>query len=164
VKLSLCCGDAVYRAGSRLTAHWKISNLPLEEIQGLEVSVLWHTEGKGDEDLQVHHFHRLSEAQVRRSGGFDSSSCLQCELPQSPLTYHGRLISIRWCVRLRLFLSGGRERIAEQPFYLVSSLMHSPCVAESPAGPDGLDELSPSQSSVIVNSDPRQLVTHASAL
>ncbi len=27
-------------------------------------------------------------------------------------------MKIRWCVRLRLFLKGGREISAEQPFYL----------------------------------------------
>jgi hypothetical protein len=158
----------VYQAGSTLTAHWKISNLPLEEIQGLEVSVLWHTEGKGDEDLHVHHFHRLIETQVRRSG-LDQAAFIQCVLPQSPLSYHGRLISIHWCVRLRLFLSGGRERIAEQPFYLVSARMHSPCTAETPAGPEAHDDVSPIptsplQAKVVLKSASRQLVTHANSL
>ncbi len=98
---------------------WRISRVPMDEVQGIEVSVLWHTEGKGDEDLHVHHFHRLVENQIRRSGLADEQS-LRCELPATPLSYHGRLISVLWCIRLRLYLSGGREIVAEQPFHLVS--------------------------------------------
>ena len=140
VRLSLCNDDGIYRAGSELTAIWRISRIPLEEIQGLEVSVLWSTEGKGDEDLHVHHFHRISENQSRR-GGISSEHFIECDLPATPLSYHGRLISLRWCVRLRMFLANGREIVSEQPFYLVSSNSLSPCVAAS-GGDDRLDDAS----------------------
>ncbi|MCG8650408.1 MAG: hypothetical protein MI861_11285 [Pirellulales bacterium] len=119
MNVALCREDGVYRAGGSLTAKWRISRVPLDEVQGVEVSVLWHTEGKGDEDLHVHHFHRLVENQIRRAGLADEQS-LHCDLPLTPLSYHGRLISVRWCIRLRLFVSGGREIVAEQPFHLVS--------------------------------------------
>jgi hypothetical protein len=119
VNVSLCREDGVYEAGGQLTAKWRISRIPLEELQGVEVSVLWHTEGKGDEDLHVHHFQRLVETQIRRSGLADQQS-LRCDLPRTPLSYHGRLISVLWCIRLRLFLAGGREIVAEQPFHLVA--------------------------------------------
>ena len=102
-----------------MTVKWRISRVPLDEVQGIEVSVLWHTEGKGDEDLHVHHFHRLVENQIRRAGLADEQS-FHCDLPVTPLSYHGRLISVLWCIRLRLFLAGGREIVAEQPFHLVS--------------------------------------------
>jgi hypothetical protein len=119
VNLSLCREDGRYQAGGNLTAKWRISRVPLDEIQGLEVSVLWHTEGKGDEDLHVHHFHRVNENQIRRVGLADQQS-VQCVLPATPLSYHGKLISVRWCIRLRLFLSSGREIVTEQPFHLVA--------------------------------------------
>jgi hypothetical protein len=109
----------MYEAGGKLTAKWRISRVPLDQLQGLEVSVLWHTEGKGDEDLHVHHFHRAVESQLRRVGIADEQS-LSCVLPATPLSYHGQLISVRWCIRLRLFLVSGREIVAEHPFYLVS--------------------------------------------
>ena len=41
-------------------------------------------------------------------------------LPNSPLTYGGSILSIQWCVRLRLFLRRGREYAVEQPFTLGS--------------------------------------------
>lgn len=119
MNLTICREDGTYEAGSTLTAKWRISRVPIEQLQGLEASVLWHTEGKGDEDLHVHHFHRLGESQIRRAGLADEQS-LSCTLPATPLSYHGQLISVRWCIRLRLFLASGRELVAEQPFYLVS--------------------------------------------
>ncbi len=36
-------------------------------------------------------------------------SRLACVLPASPLSFEGKLLKIRWCVRLRLFLNDGRE-------------------------------------------------------
>lgn len=38
-------------------------------------------------------------------------------LPQSPLSYDGRIIKIRWCVRVRAFV-GRKEIVAEEPFQL----------------------------------------------
>jgi hypothetical protein len=34
------------------------------------------------------------------------------------LSYEGELLTIRWCVRLRAFLRGGREACLEHPFRL----------------------------------------------
>ena len=124
----MCHEDGTYHAGSSLTASWRISRIPLEEIQSLEISVLWYSEGKGDEDLHVHHFHRISENQVRRGARIGEQS-IECVLPETPLSYHGKLINIRWCIRLRLYLANGREIVAEQPFYLVSAKTLAPCAA-----------------------------------
>jgi hypothetical protein len=119
VNVALCREDGIYRAGGRLRATWQISRVPLEQIQGVEVSVMWHTEGKGDEDLHVHHFHRINEGQIRRTGLADQQS-IQCQLPVTPLSYHGRLIRLQWCIRLRIFMTSGKEIVTEQPFYLVA--------------------------------------------
>jgi hypothetical protein len=119
VNVTLCREDGVYEAGGDLTAKWRIRRISVDDIQSVEVSVMWHTEGKGDEDLHVHHFHRIGESQIRRQGLADQQS-LHCKLPASPLSYHGHLIHLRWCLRLRLFLTDGREILAEQPFHLVA--------------------------------------------
>ena len=42
VNVTLCNDDGLYRAGGELTAKWLISRVPLDEVQGVEVSVLWH--------------------------------------------------------------------------------------------------------------------------
>jgi len=119
LNVSLCREDGTYEAGEQLKAKWRISRVSLEQLQGLEVSVLWHTEGKGDEDLHVHHFYRLGEAELQELG-IDDLQAISCKLPLSPLSYHGHLIHLRWCIRLRLFVEGRREIVAEQPFHLVS--------------------------------------------
>jgi hypothetical protein len=37
-------------------------------------------------------------------------------LPQSPLSYEGVIVKIRWCVRVRVFFESGRDHVAEQVF------------------------------------------------
>jgi len=137
VNVSLCREDGIYRAGGLLHATWQISRVPLEQIQGIEISVMWHTEGKGDEDLHVHHFHRISEHQIRRTGLADQQR-IQCQLPITPLSYDGRLIRIKWCIRLRLFMASGKEIVAEQPFYLVTPTGNdAPTTSMTPGGSGG---------------------------
>jgi hypothetical protein len=79
---------------------------------------MWYTEGKGDEDLNVHHFERWTDGQLQQLD-LSLPIALRCELPRSPLSYEGTLLRIRWCVRLRMFCSGGREIVVETPFQLV---------------------------------------------
>ena len=110
-------GQRTYRPGEMLSATCRIESLSLFEPKAMEVSVLWHTEGKGDEDLAVHYFNRVSAddegaMELRRPYQF------QTRLPNSPLTYDGIIVKIRWCVRVRLFLVRSREIVAEQAFRL----------------------------------------------
>ena len=119
----------------------------MEELQGLEVSVLWHTEGKGDEDLHVHHFQRINEASLKEIG-VESQQSIHCVLPATPLSYHGQLIRLAWCVRMRLFLEDGREILSETPFYLVTDAQRAPCVA-IPVEDDESHEPSQDKSAVV---------------
>ena len=103
--------------GDTLDFEFSIHRVPVESIEGLEASVLWTTEGKGSEDIGVHFFERLSGSQLS-AGSLQIPHLMSTRLPLCPLSYEGRLMKIRWRVRLRLFLKGGREISAEQPFYL----------------------------------------------
>lgn len=108
-----------YRPGEILSGEYRLLNVAPEELDAVELSVLWRTEGKGEEDLGVHLFTRLSAASddrlhAQQSGRFST------ELPNSPLSYQGALIRILWCVRLRAFLRGGRELFREEDFQLGS--------------------------------------------
>lgn len=143
MNVTLCREDGVYEAGGELTAKWTIRRVPLDQLQGIEISVLWHTEGKGDEDLHVHHFRRLVESQIRRIE-LEDEQLLCSVLPASPLSYHGHLISVRWCIRLRLFLSDGREIVAEQPFHLVAPGSYPIASATLASRAIATDELDPS--------------------
>ncbi len=120
LSLSLCQADGRYRMGQPLTAFWLIGKIaPKVVIDGLEASVMWYTEGKGDEDLNVHHFRRWSDSQLTELD-LGQSHGFQCSLPLTPLSYEGTLLRIRWCVRLRLFCSVGRDSVAQVPFQLIS--------------------------------------------
>jgi hypothetical protein len=103
--------------GDALEFEFSIHRVAAEKIDSLEASVLWSTEGKGSEDIGVHFFERISGSELTRKPLSEPRS-LSTVLPHCPLSYEGQLMKIRWCVRLRLFLTAGREILAEQPFYL----------------------------------------------
>ncbi len=106
-----------FRPGEILSGHYRVDGADPAQLDALELSVLWYTEGKGDQDLAVHLFQRfLADHNGRLDGR--QAGWFSTQLPPSPLSYEGRIIKIRWCVRVRLFLSGGREIVCEEPFRL----------------------------------------------
>lgn len=84
---------------------------------------MWFTEGKGDEDIHVHHFQRYSASHYPE-GLTGQTQFLRTQLPVSPISYHGKLLRICWCLRLRLFIENGKEIVAQHPFVLLPS--HAP--------------------------------------
>jgi hypothetical protein len=110
-------GRKSYYPGEILSGDYRIASCDPDELRAVEVSVLWCTEGKGDEDLAVHHFERVSadEAPWR---DLEQPRRFSTLLPNSPLSYDGVIVKIRWCVRVRLFLTRGREVVEERPFVL----------------------------------------------
>jgi hypothetical protein len=117
--LSLCIvgSQRNFIAGDELVAEYQIDAVDPADIQAVEISVLWLTEGKGEEDLGVHFFERRLPADAE-DGDLRPMRRVRTRLPNSPLSYRGAILSIRWCVRLRLFLRRGREYVVEQPFTL----------------------------------------------
>ena len=115
--LSLCIVGAKrqFAAGDELVCEYQIDAVDPADIQAVEASVLWRTEGKGEDDLGVHFFERRLPADAD-GGDLRPMRRLRTRLPNSPLSYGGAILSIRWCVRLRLFLRRGREYLVEQPF------------------------------------------------
>lgn len=103
--------------GENLEFEFCIQRVSAQLIERLEVSVAWYTEGKGSEDIGVHFFKSISRSDLSKQPLSDSHR-LETILPVNPLSYDGRLFKIRWCIRLRLFLSDHSEITAEQPFYL----------------------------------------------
>ena len=117
--LSLCVAGTQrhFAAGDELVAEYQIDAVDPADIQAVEVSVLWMTEGKGEDDIGVHFFERRLPADAD-DGDLRPMRRVRTHLPNSPLSYRGAILSIRWCVRLRLFLRRGREYVIEQPFTL----------------------------------------------
>jgi hypothetical protein len=97
-----------YRAGETLSGEYVFDGLSANQVKTLEVSVVWFTEGKGDEDLGVHEFWRTNLEEDRAADTLQPQR-FSTTLPNSPVTYNGRLVKIRWCVRVRVFLQGGKE-------------------------------------------------------
>lgn len=103
--------------GEMLEFEYRLQRIDVDQIDHLELSVLWLTEGKGSEDFGVHLFENISRDQLSRLP-LDTPRAVSTVLPTSPLSYEGRLFKIRWCVRLRLYLNDGTEITSEHPFYL----------------------------------------------
>lgn len=106
--------DRRYQPHDRLAVRYEISGLGQEQVRAVEHSIAWYTEGKGEEDLGVHHFQRITDEALlppaTMLGSFGS------DLPPSPLSYEGVIVKIRWCVRVRIFFVGGRDFVSEHIF------------------------------------------------
>lgn len=105
------------KPGDILSGEYLLEDLPAEQIKAFECSVLWHTEGKGDEDMAVHKFWRMDVENgdvidPRRPSRFETA------LPNSPLSYNGQIVKVHWCVRVRAFLQRGKEIVGQKEFRL----------------------------------------------
>ena len=67
--------------------------------------------------MAVHFFERVT---ADESGQIDflRPRRFSTQLPNSPLTYDGVIVKIRWCVRLRVFLARGKHLVEERTFRL----------------------------------------------
>ncbi len=109
----------VYRSGEPLAGEYRLTSIDPDQIKAVEVSVLWSSEGKGDDDMAVHDFRRLS---AENGDPIDPAvpGRFNTTLPNSPLTYEGRILKLRWCTRVRVFMAGNKEVVGELPFRLGS--------------------------------------------
>lgn len=117
VSIRLDGNGRVYHPGERLTGKYYLEGVSPDEVKALEVSVLWCSDGKGDSDMAVHHFRRLSSDDEDRAD-FSQPCSFATLLPNSPLSYEGAILKLRWSVRVRAFLVQGKELFAEQTFRL----------------------------------------------
>ena len=116
ISIRLCNLRNHYYSGDTLHCQYQVDRVDPAHIQAMEVSVLWYTEGKGEEDLGVHYFQRniptADEPDIRALKQF------QTTLPGSPLSYEGIIIKIQWCARVRVFLQDGTTYTQDQAFLL----------------------------------------------
>jgi hypothetical protein len=106
-----------YQPGETLSGECRLEAVPADALKAIELSVLWYTEGKGDEDLAVHDFQRIAAdggqpLDPQRPIHFSTT------LPNSPLSYDGQIVKVRWCVRVRVFLTHGRRLFGQHVFRL----------------------------------------------
>jgi len=117
--IGLQLGDArrEFMPGDELECRYQVDAVDPREILAVEASVLWRTEGKGEEDMAVHFFRRrvptdVPDADLRALDSFRTI------LPNSPLSYDGAILKLHWCVRVRVFVRGGKDGHAELRFRL----------------------------------------------
>lgn len=113
-----------FLAGEKLTWEFQIDAVENGSIAAVENSILWYTSGKGDEDIGIHFFERRVP-QKKQFVDLTTLRRYETILPRSPLTYDGFLLKINWCVRIRLFLKGGKEFAEEIPFVLAGPVNSS---------------------------------------
>jgi hypothetical protein len=117
ISLQILNPQPVFAPGETLLCESQLDAVSPDTVIAVESSILWYTEGKGDEDLSVHYFERRVPGDAD-----DRDLCrlhrFQLALPNSPLSYSGRIVKIRWCARVRVFLRRGKETFFEQPFTL----------------------------------------------
>lgn len=102
--------------GDEIECDYQIDAIQADEILAVEASVLWYTEGKGGEDMGVHYFERRVPAEAQ--GDLRQWRRFRTKLPNSPLTYEGAIIQVRWCIRVRAIMRQGKQCCFEHPFRL----------------------------------------------
>jgi hypothetical protein len=106
-----------YRPGDVLRGEYQVDAPGDVPLAAIELSVLWYTTGKGDEDMAVHFFERRAATDIS-SGELRQLWRFETQLPNSPLTYEGVIVKVAWCVRVRVFVDRGKEFSAQVPFRL----------------------------------------------
>jgi hypothetical protein len=117
IRLTLDSPAPHYEPQERVTGRFLVDSSGPWSVRAAELSVLWHTAGKGEEDMAIHHFERLVE-DGSRPLDLRVPRRFSTVLPESPFSYDGEIVKVCWCVRLRLFLPQGQEMLAETPFRL----------------------------------------------
>ena len=107
----------VYWPGETLSGEYRIGAIDADQVKAVEISVLWYTEGKGDEDMAVHVFWRR-EVDDRHPIEPGRPERFSTALPNSPLSYEGQIIKLHWCVRVRVFPHRGKEVVGDKAFRL----------------------------------------------
>ena len=110
-------GKRQYRPGQSIEWQYQIDAVAPQDIQSVEASILWYTEGKGESDLLVHYFERRVPG-TTEVADLRAMRNITLDLPLSPLTYDGLILKIKWCARVNLFMRSGRSFSEEQSFRL----------------------------------------------
>ena len=104
--------------GDVLVCEYEIDLTEEQHATAVESSVLWTTTGKGEEDFGVHFFERRPKSMLN-ARNLGQPHRISTVLPQSPLSYDGEIVQVRWSVRLRVFVAG--EQFTSEYFFRVGN-------------------------------------------
>ena len=94
--------------GGELAGRIIVNSPAAARARAINISVFWHTEGKGDEDKAIQHTeNRTANDAVL----FDSNGAAEfsISLPTAPLSYEGMIVKIVWNMQVRVFLNDGMK-------------------------------------------------------
>ena len=114
--LSIVLDRVAFEPGERLRGSYHIVAADLFRLEKVELTIGWHTEGKGLEASAVEHRAVQRPDEDALDGG--GAGKFSARLPASPLSYDGALIKVCWEVRLRACFSGGANLDARAAFQL----------------------------------------------
>lgn len=117
ISIQLFGHTPAYQPGALLRCDYQIDAVDQHSLNAVEASVVWYTDGKGDEDMGVHYFERRVPSDVA-DRDLRPLRSFAVQMPNSPLSYEGEIVQIRWCVRIRLFMAGGTELREDHGFRL----------------------------------------------
>jgi hypothetical protein len=108
-----------FRAGDTLTGGYTVhAQEPAGALRTAELSVLWHTGPPRFIELGVCHYEEHAAVD-----GDDlplyAPRHYHVRLPDGPPSYDGKVVQVRWVVRLRLRYVSGAEVVRELPFHFV---------------------------------------------
>jgi len=112
-RIDLLDESAAFRPGGTVAGvvSWSLSGPPRSVIVGL----VWHTEGKGTRDSAVVRKVEFDDAEEIDSRTFT------LELPPSPWSFSGTLISVEWALELKITPARGAA-IVERRVIVVSPI------------------------------------------
>jgi hypothetical protein len=117
IRVTFDAPGANYQPGERLTGRYMVEGPQSRPARAVELSVLWYTAGKGEEDMAVHHFERHVDEPTKPLH-LRIPRRFATVLPASPLSYEGIIVKVCWCVRVRVFMPLGQETMTEATFRL----------------------------------------------
>lgn len=104
-----------FHPGDEVSGAFVLAGGPPADADSVELSVLWHTTGKGTEDLGVIHYRDWTAADGTLAD-LPTPGTFAVRLPPTPWSYDGRLVKIAWAARVRVRFAAGGERVEEAPF------------------------------------------------
>jgi hypothetical protein len=100
-----------------LTGGYTIRPADTGPLRSAELSVLWYTAAPGHTEMGVYCYQEHTAFDGNDQALYGHRS-FHAQLPDGPFSYEGKVVKIRWAVRLRLRYVSGEERVRELPFYL----------------------------------------------
>src|SRR5436305_3547826 len=93
IRIAFDTPGAHYQPGERLTGRYMVEGPQSQPARAVELSVLWYTAGKGEEDMAVHHFERHVDEPLKRLD-LRIPRRFATVLPKSPLSYDGIIVKV----------------------------------------------------------------------